>query len=107
MKKPSDKGITAAKIVAGVAAALALAANVTGCVYGPPPDESTTKKETTASEVKETVDPKNNQNEDVYGPPEDFESSENEIPAVYGPPEDFTTSSNETTAVYGPPGMEG
>lgn len=112
MKKPNDKAITAAKIVAGVAAALTLAANVTGCVYGPPTrvesESSTTEKtkaETTAPET--TPDLKNNQNEDVYGPPEVFDTSENEVPAVYGPPEDFDTSANELPDVYGPPGDNG
>ncbi len=96
MKKPNDKAITAAKIVAGVAAALALGCNMTGCVYGPPPTSSdasdaTKKQTTTASETEESIDPSDNQNEDVYGPPEFFETDKNEVPAVYGPPEDFTS----------------
>ncbi|MBR3056751.1 MAG: hypothetical protein IKG93_02175 [Clostridiales bacterium] len=106
MKKPNDKAITAAKIVAGVAAALTLGANLTGCVYGPPPDY-TSKEQTTASESKETTDPSKNQNEDVYGPPSDFTTEENELVPVYGPPSDFETESNELPDVYGPPGDMG
>ena len=34
-------------------------------------------------------DPDDNLNNDVYGPPEDFEMKNNMIPAVYGPPEDM------------------
>ena len=39
MKKPDNKTVTVAKIVAGVAMMFMVAANVTGCVYGPPKDD--------------------------------------------------------------------
>ena len=41
--------------------------------------------------------------ETVYGPPEWFEPSNNEVVDVYGPPEDFEPDENEAVAVYGPP----
>ena len=77
MKKPQNKkGITAAKIVAGIAATLVVGSNLNGCgVYGPP-------------------SPADNDNPDVYGPPPSettIESSEsdNMNDDVYGPPEAF------------------
>ena len=88
MKKASSnkKGMTAAKIIAGVAATVAIGCtvsrcNINGCVYGPPPDDT---DDTTVT---------SNMNEDVYGPPEDFTTESNENEAVYGPPEDFTAES--------------
>lgn len=113
MKKPDKRGITAAKIVAGIAATLTLGANVNGCVYGPaglnenvygpPPSSETTLESSAASEttgntertekleptVTETTLATYNMNEDVYGPPEDFEPSANQNVVVYGPPEDM------------------
>ena len=53
MKKPDDKVITAAKIVAGITAAFIVGANVTGCVYGPPgqPAQTTPAKDNIARPV--------------------------------------------------------
>ncbi len=87
MKKPSNDKITAAKIIAGVVASLTIGANITGCVYGPPPEETAesapeTKTEETVA-VEPTVDPDDNINADVYGPPEDFNVDNNEVPCVY------------------------
>ena len=105
MKKPSDnhKKITAAKIIAGVAATAALCLNVNGCVYGPAGmSEETTESEPTAQETTEETteettteettffNPDDNDDPDVYGPPDDFDPADNEVPAVYGPPEDMT-----------------
>lgn len=116
MKKPSDnrKKITAAKIIAGVVTTAAICLNVNGCVYGP------------------EVPPSENQNGEVYGPPEsmtqvdetepsdesEFSADDNENRTVYGPPEDmgfdnedeteatedeYDPSINENPDVYGPP----
>ena len=101
MKKPDNKTVTAAKIVAGVAMTFMVAANVTGCgVYGPPPEETAesapeTKTEETVA-VEPTVDPDDNINADVYGPPEDFNVDNNEVPCVYGPPEVFEETIDES-----------
>lgn len=104
MKKPSDNGkkITAAKVIAGVAATAAICLNLNGCVYGP------------------EVPPSQNQNAEVYGPPEsmmqveetdpsdeaedtkvtieesEFSAEDNQNPDVYGPPEDFERDPEET-----------
>ena len=104
MKKPSDNGkkITAAKVIAGVAATAAICLNLNGCVYGP------------------EVPPSENQNAEVYGPPEsmmqveetdpsdeaedtkvtieesEFSAEDNQNPDVYGPPEDFERDPEET-----------
>lgn len=71
MKKPDNKTVTAAKIVAGVAMTFMVAANVTGCVYGPPKDDpSDSSRETQeTSQVVDDFDPDDNMNGDVYGPP--------------------------------------
>ncbi len=100
MKKPSNDKITAAKIIAGVVASLTIGANITGCVYGPPPEETAesapeTKTEETVA-VEPTVDPDDNINADVYGPPEDFNVDNNEVPCVYGPPEAFEETIDES-----------
>lgn len=100
MKKPSENGkkITAAKVIAGVVTTAAICLNVNGCVYGP------------------AVPPSDNQNADVYGPPESmigvddpdesetsvtettaFSADDNENPTVYGPPEDVVDE-DETEA---------
>jgi len=78
MKKLTRKKVTAAGIIAG--AMVASSGMMAGCVS-------------------------NNQNEDVYGPPEEIEyqTDENIIEAVYGPPEYFEVSDNEMEDVYGPP----
>jgi len=112
MKKPDKRGVTAAKIVAGIAATLTLGANVNGCVYGPaglnqnvygPPPSDTAMESTDTSEttgntertekpepaVSESTMATYNMNEDVYGPPEDFDFSANQNQLVYGPPEDM------------------
>ncbi len=94
MKRPSDKHKvkTAAKIIAGVVATTAICLNVNGCVYGPPEPRETTGSDTDATTASETTfDPDDNQNADVYGPPEDmeFEPSSNEQATVYGPPSDM------------------
>ena len=116
MKKPDKRGVTAAKIVAGIAATLTLGANVNGCVYGPaglnqnvygpPPSSDTTLESSETSEpsdttgktertekpepsISETSMVTYNMNEDVYGPPEDFDFSANQNEVVYGPPEDM------------------
>lgn len=114
MKKPVNdpKKITAAKIIAGVVTTAAICLNVNGCVYGP------------------EIPPSDNQNGDVYGPPEsmtqvdetepseEFETDDNENSTVYGPPEsseveedetevteseEYDPSINENPDVYGPP----
>ncbi|SEW05368.1 hypothetical protein SAMN05216413_1001 [Ruminococcaceae bacterium KH2T8] len=111
MKKPSDnhKKITAAKIIAGVAATAALCLNVNGCVYGPgavpeetESEQTTAAQETTEETTEETTteettafDPGDNDNPDVYGPPDDFDPADNDLPAVYGPPEDMTEEMSE------------
>ncbi len=92
MKKQSNKkGVTAAKIIAGIAATIALGCNVNGCVYGPPQPPPTDEPEDTkiTTEEDDTDITTNNMNEDVYGPPEDFDPSDNEMECVYGPPEAF------------------
>lgn len=124
MKKPSgNRKITAAKIIAGLAATAALGAGISGCidpadnsnpeVYGPPEDytavssepvesseettEETTKVTTAPSES--TFDPHDNEVPAVYGPPEDFDPSANEPVAVYGPPEDMIEDSSDSDSV--------
>ncbi len=58
MKKPDNKTVTAAKIVAGLAMTFMVAANVTGCgVYGPPADSSDESQETQVpTEVSEVIE---------------------------------------------------
>jgi hypothetical protein len=84
MKRPTSGKITAAKIIAGLAATATIGAAVAGCVdpasnetpgvYGPPPDEpAVTTEEVTEEAVTE----------------ESYETEDNEVPAVYGPPEDM------------------
>ena len=106
MKKPSKKGMTAAKIVAGVAATLLMGCNINGCfgfngsVYGPPPSDNdnpdvygppsieSDEETNDTKETDETYNSDNNMNEDVYGPPaDDFDPDDNEVVCVYGPPE--------------------
>ncbi len=67
MKRPASGKITAAKIIAGIAATAAIGAAVAGCVdpasnetpgvYGPPPDETTvtTTNEAVTEETSEDV----------------------------------------------------
>ena len=43
----------------------------------------------TGCESHEEYDPKINENECVYGPPESFDPSDNENVDVYGPPEPY------------------
>lgn len=71
MKKPNNKTVTAAKIVAGVAATFIVAANVSGCgVYGPPAEQSDESRETQEpTEVSEVFETDDNMNGCVYGPP--------------------------------------
>ena len=100
MKNPSDKhkAVTAAKIVAGLAATAALCLNVNGCVYGPegmyyePPTD-------TDPEISETTtfDPEENESPTVYGPPSDetFDPEDNQNADVYGPPEFFESETSE------------
>ncbi len=109
MKKPKDNGVTAAKIVAGIAATVTLGMNVTGCVYGPPIDPTRNEVpavygppetfETQDIKVPEdtSMDPSDNQNADVYGPPEFFNTdpSDNLNPTVYGPPKSMETSEED------------
>ena len=93
MKQDNRKRNTAAKIVASFAAAAALGAGLTGC-----------------------INPEENENPDVYGPPSDFmettetteesfDPDDNETPNVYGPPidENFDPIDNLEPTVYGPP----
>lgn len=82
MKKPSENGkkITAAKVIAGVITTAAICLNVNGCVYGP------------------EVPPSENQNPDVYGPPESMTQVDETEPS-----EEFTVDDNENRTVYGPP----
>lgn len=101
MKKQQNKrGVTAAKIVAGIAATLVVGSNLNGCgvygppsvtdndnpdVYGPPATESVV--ETDENDQDETLET-DNMNEDVYGPPQgDFYAEDNEMDCVYGPPD--------------------
>ena len=71
MKKHDNKTVTEAEIVAGVAMTFMVAANVTGCVYGPPKDDpSDSSRETQeTTQVVDDFDPDDNMNGDVYGPP--------------------------------------
>ena len=97
MKKPSNKkGVTAAKIIAGVAATIALGCNINGCVYGPAPIETT------------DYDPTTNENRTVYGPPagETSETAETDVTGgtdVTEPEPTFAPGYNENEDVYGPP----
>lgn len=106
--------------LSGLAAAVfAAAVNLNGCVYGPPPESgagdgvqtadpaqttavsSEEEQETTSRTLKyqDSYDPADNDNEEVYGPPEyfgyvsepeeEFDPEKNMIECVYGPPEDF------------------
>ena len=108
MKKPDNKKLTAAKIVAGVAATLVVGANVTGCVYGPPPEETTSfnpswEEPTEAYGSFEDFDPSDNDTVAEYEAPEDPDMTDNMNADVYGPPSDFDMDDNLTPAVYGPP----
>ncbi|MBR1750186.1 MAG: hypothetical protein IJ740_04755 [Ruminococcus sp.] len=121
MFKKLKKGILAGTIFSA-------AANMHACVYGPPPDsvdnsivksdQGSSQKDmkqttTTATSAKETeFDPSENQNEDVYGPPEMFglyggddddPSSEEEPIDESDTKPEFDPSENENAAVYGPP----
>ncbi len=104
MKKPSKNGVTAAKVIAGIAATLTLGCNVNGCVYGPapildnlngdvygPPPTSTTEETQDIEKPEITYQTDDNENEDVYGPPDGFDHKVdlNENEDVYGPPEDM------------------
>ena len=84
--------------VTAVAAAFIAAANFNGCAYGPPPEsvydnvgsdngiavsdgsgaDISAGEETIASDDAEDFDPENNMNEEVYGPPEDFDMEDGE-----------------------------
>lgn len=83
--------------ITAVAAAFIAATNFNGCAYGPPPehydsldpengiavtDESGTPQDSETAEdteaVSEEFDPADNVNEEVYGPPEDFDMGEGE-----------------------------
>lgn len=95
MKRPSSGKITAAKIIAGLAATATIGAAVAGCVdpafnetpgvYGPPPDEPavTTEEVTEETSEEETSTTTEAVTEESYDP------GDNEVPAVYGPPEDM------------------
>ncbi len=103
MFKKLKKGLLAGTIFSA-------AANLNGCVYGPPPDSSAIvpeKNTITTTQPKQTeneeYDPSDNQNADVYGPPEMF-NSEPEEPEVT---EEYDPDDNMNAAVYGPPEMFG
>lgn len=120
MFKKLKKGILAGTI-------FSTAANMNACVYGPPPEsvhsdviktdrvgtqEETSKAvddTTTTTTAKETdFDPSENQNEDVYGPPEWFggepdEPEESDDTAQSEQRQEFDPSGNENACVYGPP----
>lgn len=95
MKKPDDKKMTAAKIVAGVAATLVVGANVSGCVYGPPPEDPTFGVPTEAYGSFYDYDPGDNNTVSEYEAPyvdEDVEETSS-----------FETENNMNADVYGPP----
>ncbi len=103
MFKKLKKGLLAGTIFSA-------AANLNACVYGPPPDSSAIvpeKNTITTTQPKQTeneeYDPSDNQNADVYGPPEMF-NSEPEEPEVT---EEYDPDDNMNAAVYGPPEMFG
>lgn len=103
-QQKNKKGVTAAKIVAGIAATLLMGSNINGCVYGPPSiidnlngavygppptetTEATDESKDSKEDTDETFESDVNMNEDVYGPPQgDFYADENEQECVYGPP---------------------
>ena len=111
MKKLTRRGFTAAGILAALGAGITalpgcqlIRCNVPETVYGPP----------------SWFEPSNNQEVDVYGPPDvdpsewdspeddEYEVEENEPAALYGPPpedeyEDYNTDDNMAVGVYGPP----
>ena len=101
MFKKLKKGLLAGTIFSA-------AANLNACVYGPPPNSSAIVPEkntitTTQPEQTEEFDPSDNQNADVYGPPEMFNTEPDE-PEVT---EEFDPDDNMNAAVYGPPEMFG
>lgn len=79
MKKPSGRKKTAAKIIAGVTASVALCLNVNGCVYGPGPERETTDHHDSDSSETTTFDPAENELRAVYGPPEDMIIDEEDL----------------------------
>ena len=95
MKKLTRKRVTAAGIIAG--AMISSSTVLTGCGL-----------------IPSLFGVKTNQQENVYGPPQEYvKEEENIIEAVYGPPEDFEygepvepqfeVDENELEDVYGPP----
>ena len=121
MFKKLKKGLLAGTI-------FSTAANMNACVYGPPPDStqsSVIKTDPAMSQVEtskaaddttttttaktDDFDPSENQNEDVYGPPEWFggepdepEESDDDT-AQSGERTDSDSSGNENASVYGQP----
>lgn len=104
MFKKLKKGLLAGTIFSA-------AANMNGCVYGPPPEsiepssEIQTSKFSTPSE-SETFNPELNENEEVYGPPEWFEGKREEEPeedTSTAEESSFNPDENINACVYGPP----
>ena len=62
--------------------------NLPEAVYGPPEDLGF-GIQVTPDTSEDPYSPGNNQIEDVYGPPQDFDMEENIPETVYGPPEDL------------------
>ena len=102
MKKENPnmkKAVTAAKIVASMTAAMAIGLNAAGCTD---PDKKSGNANSKLGYLSSRYDPDNNDNPDVYGPPTDFDPSDNDPTCAYGP-EPYNPSDNATRAVYGPP----
>ena len=105
MFKKLKKGLLAGTI-------FSTAANMHACVYGPPPsslnpssDITTYDDSSSKNAPEDTFEPSDNQNEDVYGPPEYFDPSLSEDEPEVDEPDDFDPSMNEIPSVYGPPEM--
>lgn len=111
MFKKLKKGLLAGTI-------FSTAANMNACVYGPPPnsdlpaDQSSVIQTTPAED--DSFRPEDNQNVDVYGPPEWFDNSsenaddssdEEEAPDPDEGGEEFKPEDNMNVCVYGPPEM--
>ena len=100
------------------------AANMHACVYGPPEslglnqssdiktyDDSQNERQTTVTTTNTEFRPEDNENEDVYGPPEYFgaEPEEPDDPEEESsaPEDSFDPEENLNVCVYGPPEMFG
>lgn len=100
MKKKINKKAAASAIVAGTLAATAVF--LPGCnrnvdLYGPPPEELSSK-----------FDPAENENLNMYGPPPIVNEDEEETTFEDGETDtSFTPEENTNVPLYGPPPAEG